>query len=338
MRKVYVMCPAYLSTGGTELLHQLVYKLINVFKIDACIYYPNVEWKYEFNPTPTKFVKYIGENWVESLDDSADQILIIPETMSKNINQYQHTELWIWWLSIDNFFVTIGKSYTYEKYNHPNPEWLIRKLFNLKPYKNLAATLHQQNIKLQLYQSEYARLFLEKSGAQNLYPLSDYTDSSLINNTLQSEQKRLNQVLYNPIKGLKVTEHLIKTFPEIKWVPIIKMKPEEVGKLMGSSKVYIDFGNHPGKDRIPREAVLNGCCIIVNQEGAANNNIDIEIPEEFKIFDPIKEQNRLVSLIKNIFEFYDKNYLKFESYHHKLLQEEKIFEEEIEQLINNIKS
>lgn len=29
---------------------------------------------------------------------------------------------------------------------------------------------------------------------------------------------------------------------------------------MRKAKVYIDFGFHPGKDRIPREAVMCGAC------------------------------------------------------------------------------
>ena len=69
MRKVFVTCPAYLATGGTELLHQLVYKLINNYKIEAYIFYPNLRKELEDCPTPTKFVKYIGNNWVEKLED-----------------------------------------------------------------------------------------------------------------------------------------------------------------------------------------------------------------------------------------------------------------------------
>ena len=47
------------------------------------------------------------------------------------------------------------------------------------------------------------------------------------------------------------------------------MTPEQVVDLMSESKVYIDFGNHPGKDRIPREAVINGCCVITGVRGSA---------------------------------------------------------------------
>ncbi|RYE14807.1 MAG: hypothetical protein EOP34_05455 [Rickettsiales bacterium] len=327
------MCPAYLSTGGTELLHQLVYKLINIFNINAYIFYHNVEWKYEFSPTPTKFTKYIGNSWVESVEDAPENIIIIPETLTNMIEKYNHATLWVWWLSIDNFFVTLGKSYTCSKYIKLGIEWRFRKLFNLKPYRNLNTTLFKQNVKLQLYQSEYARIFLKNAGSQNLLPLSDYIDHSLIIKKTEKNIERINQVLYNPIKGLEITTQLIRSFPEIKWVPIVKLKSEEVSKLLASSKVYVDFGNHPGKDRIPREAILNGCCIIVNKEGAAANSLDVDIPAEFKIEDPIKEQGRIISLIKNSFDFYNDQYLKFEHYLNKIIKEEAEFEKEISELI-----
>ena len=340
MRKVFVTCPAYLATGGTELLHQLVYKLINTFKIDAYIFYPNVQKGLDTHPTPTKFVKYIGNNWVEKLDDSSNQILIVPETTPTIINTYNKTELWIWWLSIDNFFLNLGTGISYKTYIKPNLKWKIIRLLNLKPYKKLNEYLNtlssKQNIKIHLYQSEYANLFLQTLGVKAINPLSDYIDQSLINKHSDKIDNRLDQVLYNPAKGFEITSQLIKTFPEIKWVPIAKMTSEEISNLMASSKVYLDFGNHPGKDRLPREAALNGCCIIVNKEGAANNNLDINIPEKFKINNPIKEQSLIISLIKETFKFYKNQYLQFEDYRSKIRKEEYTFETEVRHLVKSI--
>jgi len=47
--------------------------------------------------------------------------------------------------------------------------------------------------------------------------------------------------------------------------------------------MYIDFGTHPGKDRIPREAALRNCIVLTNRNGAADNNVDVPIPNEYKI-------------------------------------------------------
>jgi len=35
-------------------------------------------------------------------------------------------------------------------------------------------------------------------------------------------------------------------------------------------QVYIDFGHHPGQDRLPREAVQCGCVVITGKRGSGN--------------------------------------------------------------------
>lgn len=70
--------------------------------------------------------------------------------------------------------------------------------------------------------------------------------------------------------------------PDVNWVPLVNMTNDQVKQKMLNSKVYIDFGNHPGKDRFPREAAISGCCIITGKRGAANYYEDVRIPEKFK--------------------------------------------------------
>ena len=88
------------------------------------------------------------------------------------------------------------------------------------------------------------------------------------------------------------------------------MSPIEVQELFKKSKVYIDFGYHPGKDRIPREAAVNDCCIITNREGSAKNNIDIPIFDKYKFSEPIKDQTKIFELISDIFANYKLLHLK----------------------------
>jgi hypothetical protein len=70
--------------------------------------------------------------------------------------------------------------------------------------------------------------------------------------------------------------------PKYKWIALENLTTIEMKKLIGKSKIYVDFGNHPGKDRIPREAAINA--------GSANNSIDLSINDEYKFEDPIKEK------------------------------------------------
>jgi hypothetical protein len=98
---------------------------------------------------------------------------------------------------------------------------------------------------------------------------------------------------------------------------------------MKKSKIYIDFGNHPGKDRIPREAAINGCVIVTNKKGAANNSYDIPINEEYKFEDPIKGKEVFKDLVDNIYLDFEKHFQQFDFYRSKIKNEERIFEKEL---------
>ena len=44
------------------------------------------------------------------------------------------------------------------------------------------------------------------------------------------------------------------------------MSANQVINIFKRTKIYIDFGYHPGKDKMPREAVLFNNCVITNQK------------------------------------------------------------------------
>jgi hypothetical protein len=60
------------------------------------------------------------------------------------------------------------------------------------------------------------------------------------------------------------------------------MTDEEVTSLLRRSRAYVDFGPHPGMDRLPREAALAGCVVITNREGAAAYDEDLPLPSMYK--------------------------------------------------------
>ena len=61
------------------------------------------------------------------------------------------------------------------------------------------------------------------------------------------------------------------------------MTEREVEDCLSQAKVYIDFGGHPGKDRIPREAALCGCCVVTGRRGAAGNDVEVPINQSYKL-------------------------------------------------------
>lgn len=110
-----------------------------------------------------------------------------------------------------------------------------------------------------------------------------------------------NIVAYNPRKGFEVTEQLIKLAPDIDWRPIENMTPAQVQQLLAQAKIYIDFGNFPGRERLPREAALSNCVVITGRRGAAANDIDINIPAEFKFDERTSNVQAVVKKIREVF-------------------------------------
>ena len=96
-------------------------------------------------------------------------------------------------------------------------------------------------------------------------------------------QTRKNIIAYNPKKGGEISKKLIKGLPDFNFVPIAGMSASDVHALLSLVKIYMDFGHHPGKDRLPREAAIAGACVITGLRGAACNSIDIPILEKYKI-------------------------------------------------------
>lgn len=300
---IYVICPNLVKTGGTELLHQLVYE-INQISPKAIISYSEKEKTY-YDAVNPNFRKYIGENviWVDDIIDVETNLIIIPEVFSDYVCKFSRAQIYFWWLSVDNFINTGGMN----NLNH------------------IAGRVTKH-----LYQSEYARLFLNKIGINesNCEELSDYINDDFFEDRFEREKKE-DIVAYNPKKGYLFTQELIQYAKDICFVSICNMTNTEVKQLLSKSKVYIDFGNHPGKDRIPREAALLNCCIITGKRGAALNPKDVRIPEQYKWEE---EQNLIPKIVKQItdcFSSYDEKVAEFKVYRESIKEERKIFLEQV---------
>ena len=118
----------------------------------------------------------------------------------------------------------------------------------------------------------------------------------------------------------------------IEFLPLENMTPDEVAEACLSSKVYIDFGNHPGKDRFPREAATLGCVVITGRKGAANFYDDVRIKDEYKFEDKDENIENIIEKIKECFEKYDEKINEFKEYREMICGEEKKFQEDIEEI------
>ena len=76
---------------------------------------------------------------------------------------------------------------------------------------------------------------------------------------------------------------------------------------------------------MPREAALLGNCIITNRKGSAENSKDIPIPEEFKFYENYFNLKKIKNKINLIFNNYENEFKKFESYVNIIMLEKENF-------------
>lgn len=328
--KIYVVCPALTKTGGTELLHQLVFQLNHLGANAYIVYYGTTKR----NIVNYAFLKYIDTSIIiEDIEDEISNLLVIPEINCTILNTYKNIKTAIWWLSVDNFLEKqagcIGRIKT--------RGFCRGVLGSIRRFLNHTLVDNRQIVKkadIHLCQSYYAKDFINSLGINNeIYYLSDYINDVYLNNAyIVSEGAKRNIVLYNPKKGYKFTKKIIGSAPDIDWVPLQNMTTEEVMQTMKDAKVYIDFGNHPGKDRFPREAASCKCCIITGKRGAANFNEDIMIPARFKYDEKNRNIKTIVDCIRDILKNYEKCLKEYESYRQYIIHEKENFVADIEQI------
>lgn len=83
---IYVLCPAFFKTGGTELLHQYTDVLLKS-GLNCFIVYPDATEKENINPAFLKYVKDYKR--LEDIQDDAKNIIIIPEVFTKYIPTFK---------------------------------------------------------------------------------------------------------------------------------------------------------------------------------------------------------------------------------------------------------
>jgi hypothetical protein len=331
--KVFVAAPAGSGSGGPELLHQMVNKL-RAMGVQAYIYYywfkPNVD------PVHIDFKAY-DNPYVLEVSDESGNILVVPETQTAFLQSYSQIRKVIWWLSVDFYYASMGFDMAYHR---RLANRFIRSLILIGKSKKKRDYFYfnekgDQKI-FHFVQSEYARLHLMGKGiaAGRIHYLSDYLNGGFISGQLSSDVKSQDIVAYNPKKGYEYTKKIIAAAPDIEFIPIVDMSRAQVVELLTRAKVYIDFGNHPGKDRIPREAAISGACVITNNQGAAAFQQDLPILDEYKFEQSEAAIEDVIIKIRNCFANFDREIRNFATYRERIASEEIRFEQDLASLFS----
>lgn len=321
--KIYIITPTDYFNGGAELLHQLCDVMRrNNLNAHMC-YYNRKTDGYEKVSLPEHLQIY-NLKIVEEIEDCAQNLLIVPEKHTGPLRKYTKIQKCLWWLAAGNYF------WYSEIYGRDSMAVFAYHWMRYFIGKNTPLTfgeIKRMNIQ-HLAQCWYIVAFLQGKGLHNVAYLSDYINT-LHEETRQIPVNREDIILYNPKRNTKYIRALMKRDRSLKFVPIQNKTSQQVAKMMRKAKLYIDFGSHPGKDRMPREAVMHGCCILTSTLGSADFWDDVPIDSEFKF---CRTKNNIDRVIKKIHEILDNYSLyapKFDGYREYIYSEKEKFEQDV---------
>lgn len=297
---ILIVSPGDYATGGVELLHQLCAELDK---------YTNTRmWYWDCltdSPQPKEYEVY-KSRWTTVIPKGFDGLVIFPEIWANHITDeaYSGCRVGVFWESVDNYF------------SHTKPSDYFKFL--------------QRRDAIHITQSQYAQLFLKGMGIKGRY-VGDYISPEFTGR----EGKRNHTVLYNPLKGAEFTRKLME-YVSATFIPIQNMTRGEVIDAMRHAPLYIDFGDHPGKERLPREAALCGCCVITGVDGSAANRCDVDIPDMYKYMRNLAYIPHIRNMILSVLNDYEGHAKDFDAYRAKIKAEQSDFKKNVESLWQSI--
>jgi len=326
--KTVILIPLGSRTGGPEALHQLSDALLQQGH-DAVVWYvlpsdiDGIKDLYSRGQLTTTTILDIGHRPAD-IDEykayktitephiqlSKDMCFVIPEVYIELVKYFDFCKNLVWWLSVDNAFGYLANGQVNLNY--------LRK-----------------NNCFHGYQSNYAKNFIDAIHLVQSYPLSDHTPKF----ELSTPARPKNSVSINA--GGKVIFDVEKLAREIQKlceceVYLLRNMPrKKVYESLESSKLYIDLANFPGKDRMPREAMLRGACVFVTASGAGHSN-DFQLPKEF-IFD-VNDIDMVATSAKRVMDHYSFYVTLMQAAVERVHREHLIFQREVATMMNAISS
>ena len=290
-----IHCPSNsLLNGGAETLHQFAFHLRENNFETYINYFPNTD---SVN-LPENLLSY--QIPIRDFEDNYNIINIIPEVETSRTKLISKGKCVIYWLSVDSYFRRNLDKPFWKNWNNYRKSMKKRVfLFNLKKYHHLA-------------NSYYALNFLNKQRL-NASLIRGYI-SNVFDGKFKEENKE-NIVLYNPKKDQIHYKRILNQFPQYKFVALSEMSKVELKQMYLKSKIFMDLGTHPGRERMPREASVMGCVLILAKRGSAENDFDVPINRIYK-FDLKKKDvyQDIGNLIQDIFDNFQNHIDSFKSY------------------------
>lgn len=288
--RVVVLVPDGLRTGGAEALFQLADKLTGkcssseVWLVNSEIM-SHITTRYKSGESllSRSFRVRLIENrhseyrmykckFFDGFDSSQPTIFVLPECWLWMVKALRasNVRIVVWWLSVDNAFGALERL--------SNTNWL-----------RSSSVFHAA-------QSIYAQNFLSALGI-NAHPLSDFSvvpEAPTLCIEMRPMKLSINlgkKVLFKKSE-FEGALGKIAPYAEVAWIE--GLSRSAIYEAFSTSRVFLDLGTFPGKDRMVREAILLGCQVCLSTSGAGKT--DFGFPDTFLVPHYDLERALVVSL------------------------------------------
>jgi hypothetical protein len=177
------------------------------------------------------------------------------------------------------------------------------------------------NADLHIAQSIYAKKFLDRCSVneRNIIIIHEPIESEFLNAGQKYDvNKKKDIIVWNSRKAYPLAFKLVKHLKKLyKVYEARNIGREGMLKLLSYSKLFIDIGIHPGRDRPLREAIALGNMALVNNHGGYYNNEDCMVPDEFKLKCYLDHRSKveLKDVLKSIREYISNYHYYIEEFH-----------------------
>jgi hypothetical protein len=345
-KHIYVYCPYNCVTGGPDALHQMVYYLNSIDSGTADIVYFGDEVPEDEKDIviPVPYQRYVTRGLrIQDVPDMENICCVFPETYTSILLSFKKAKKFVWWLSVNNGILRKSdrKSELRKRIVKNFWKYLKRILtgYYLKNKGRISKTISGANSDehfdfqkddlpgiTHLCASYFAYDFVSQRTKNPVYRLIEPISKEFLEEGMYVNSKgRRKVVLYNPKKGPEFSSQIIKKAKDVQFVPLTGFSWKELIEQYRTAVLYMDFGPFPGAERMPKEAVYNGCLIITGKNGASAYHGDVPIPEEDK-FDAKKGNiPAIINRIRYLLNHYDEEIGNFQEYRNTVNQLEPRF-------------
>ncbi|OAI03355.1 hypothetical protein A1332_15980 [Methylomonas methanica] len=273
----------------------------------------------EATTTPQAYKRYLTP--VSRYEDVPRNMIIFPEVYPYLASKVKLAQPAIWWLSLENF---LERRHIWPL--HDKIRYIKRVIKGQRPLNGARSLTNMVHFS----QTEHATAYLKSCGIDPVPLIDSINEDFLTDKNLNFIGNKEDVILYNPTKGRKTTDKLIQANPQWKFIPLHGLNRDQLTDKLSAAKLYIDFGHHPGRDRMPREAAMQGCCLITGILGSAGNDVDLPIPRKYKLDSSLPEFTSIFkALAQDVFSDFESHNQNFEKYRQYLKREPEIFRQQI---------